>query len=148
MVSFLPVLGLHGFGKAVDDFFVFFEFELGLDEVGLFNEVVDFSLEFFRDFVVFAHAVEVFEFFLLFLVFGLYFPDNRPHTADVVGQSNAADGFNENESDCLNSVGGADISESHSEHDVGSPVIPPNVLSFPVFVLNIDFRVPILSLCA
>lgn len=147
-VGLFSILGLHVFGEGVDDFFVLFELKLLFDEVRLFNEVVDFGLEFFGDFVLVAHPVKVFEFFLFLFVFCLNFADDRPDAVDVVGKRNTADSLNEDESDSFCKVGGRNISESDSEHDVGAPIIAPNIFSFPVLTLNVDFVVPVDSLCA
>jgi hypothetical protein len=92
--------------------------------------------------------VKVLEFFLFLLVFCLDFADDWADAVDVVGKGNAADSLNEDESDSFCKVGGRDISESDSEHDVGAPIIAPNIFSFPVLTLNVYFFVPVDSLCA
>lgn len=136
------------FGQGVDDFLILFELEFLFDEVGFFNEVVDFGLEFFGDFVLVAHSVEVLEFFLFFFILGLDFTDDRPDATDVIGQSDATDSFNKNESRGFNEVRSANISKSDSQHDVSSPVISPDVFCCPVLILDVDFMIPVHSVSA
>ena len=80
-------------------------FKLFLNEVGFFNEVTYFGLDFVRDFILLAHLMEGLE----FLAFGYFVladgTDKCPHSTDVVGKSNAAEGFNEDENDGFIIVG-------------------------------------------
>lgn len=41
-------------------------------------------------------------------------------------------------------IGGGDISESYSEHNVSAPVVAPNVLDVPGTMLYAAFDIPVL----
>lgn len=69
-IGLLAVFRLHALGQAVDYFFVLFDFELFLDQIRLLNEIVNFVFKVFGNFVLFAHAVEVFESLFLLVVLG------------------------------------------------------------------------------
>lgn len=75
-IGLIAVFRLHALGQAVDYFFVLFDFELFLDQIRLLNEIFNFLLEVFGDFVLFAHAVEVFESLFLLFVLGFELTDD------------------------------------------------------------------------
>jgi hypothetical protein len=41
-------------------------------------------------------------------------------------------------------IGSADISETYSKHDIGSPIIPPNILVNPRLISDSNLIVPTL----
>lgn len=51
-------------------------------------------LKILRNFVLFAHPMKIFESFLLLLVLSFQLTYDRANTADVIGQSYAAEGLN------------------------------------------------------
>jgi hypothetical protein len=86
--------------------------------------------------------VEEFQFFLLLL---LFFPD-RPYQCsditDVVCQCDAAKGLNKYQDNSLIIVMGRQISKSYSEHDIGPPVVPPDIFYIPLSIDYINFNPP------
>lgn len=71
------------------------------------------------------------------MVLTAYVADDVSDAVDVVGHHDAAEGFDEDEADCFAGVVGDDIAEAHCQHDVGSPVVGPDVLDGPVRVLYV-----------
>lgn len=69
--------------------------------------------------------------------------DKSPHIADVVSQSDAAEGLDEDQDNGLVVVGGRDVSKAHCQHDVSAPVVSPNVLYKPALVTNLEFGDPV-----
>lgn len=113
-IGFFSVFRLHAFRECIDDFFVLFELKLLFDEIRFFDEVVDLGLKFFWDFVLIAHSMKILEFFLFLLILGFDLTDDRSDAADVIRESNATDGFDENESDSLRKIWGRDVTKSNS----------------------------------
>lgn len=112
------------------------------DLVGLFNKIANFGFKLFSNLIFFAHFMEVLKFFLFFFVIGFHLTDNRPNVVDVVSQSDTTECFDENQEKSLIVVGSADIAKSNGEHDVGAPVIAPNILVKPRFIFDSNFIIP------
>lgn len=70
--------------------------------------------------------------------------DESAHWGDVVGQRDTAKGLHENENQCFNVVGGTQIAETDGKHDVGAPVVTPDVLDRPRRILDAHLVVPVL----
>lgn len=83
-----------------------------------------------------------FESFLFLRITGPEFADKGTDIADIIGQSDTAEGLNEDEKHGLDLIVGRNISKAHSEHDGGAPVITPNILYQPVLINDVNFGIP------
>ena len=92
--------------------------------------------------------MKVLESFLLFVSLGFEFTDNRAHTTDVIGKGDTAECLDKDQDDCFSGIGGADVSEPYCEHDIGPPVISPDVFGRPWLIDYIYFLVPVLAVLA
>lgn len=70
----------------------------------------------------------------LFLLGLIIFPngtDQSPHITNIVRQSNTAKSLNKHQNYSLVLIGGRNVPEAHSEHNIGAPVVAPDVLGRP-----------------
>ena len=79
------------------------------------------------------------------MIFRFNIHDEIADTADIVGQNNAANSLNEDEAKSLSVVGGSDITEANCEHDVGTPVIGPDIFLVPLALVYLSFGHPVLG---
>ena len=108
-----------------------FVLELFFYTVLFFNEVAHLGLKFVFYLVLLAHLMESLQFLLLFFFVFPDFANQSPDVTDVVGQSDATESLNKNQDNGFVVVGGAKISEPNCQHDVGAPVVAPNILDEP-----------------
>ena len=87
--------------------------------------------------------MEELEFLLAFLFALADGADDGTDVADVVGEGDAAEGLDEDEDEGLVGVGGGQVTKAHGEHDVGAPVVAPDVLDQPVLVLDAQLGPPV-----
>ena len=118
-------------------------FELFLNTVLFFDKIADLWLQLIIYLIFLAHLVDCLEFLFLFFITFTDFANECPHITNIVSQSDAAESFDEDQDDGFIVIGGSDISESHRQHYVRSPVIPPNILYKPLRIFDPQLNVPI-----
>ena len=79
------------------------------------------------------------------MVFGFDIHDEIANAADVISQNNAADSLNEDEAESLPIVGGSDIAKTDGEHDVGAPVVGPDIFLVPLSLVYLPFGHPVVG---
>ena len=75
------------------------------------------------------------------LSYGAYQSSNF---TDVVSEGYAAEGLYKNEDDGFVVIVCRQVSEPDSQHDVGPPIIAPDVLDDPFRINDVDFTIPAL----
>lgn len=124
--------------------FILIKLKRLLDLIRLFDKVTYFRLQLLMNLILLTHFMKIFKFFLLLLIVSLHLAYNRPHVIDVVCQSDTAEGFYEDEYQCLVMIGSRYVTKTYSKHDIGSPIIPPNIFIDPLLIFYSNFVVPIL----
>ena len=69
-------------------------------------------------------------------IFSSYVGDDSTHTVDIVCHDYAAEGFDEDEANCLSGVGCNDIPKADRKHNVCGPVVGPYILVGPFGVVD------------
>ena len=120
-------------------------FKLLLDQIRLLNIVTNFWFNPTWYLILFAHLMENFQFFLFRV---LIFPNRAnqsPHITDIICQGYTTESFNKHQNYRLDMVCGCKIPEANSQHDIGSPIVTPNILYIPNSIFNPNFYMPIIG---
>lgn len=144
LICLLQEVVLQVFGKVGNELVLLFVVEVLLEVDGLLNEVGDLPVKFAGDRGVLCNLPEQFDVALLLVVLGLDVEDKVSHAVDVVGQHDAAEGLDEDQANGLFVVASCNIAEADCEHDVGAPVVSPDVLFEPVSPVNVPDGHPVL----
>ena len=111
--------------------------------IGFLDEIGYLGLNNIAHFILLAHAMEDFQLALFGLLVLPYCADESAHVADIISESYAAESLYEHQYDGFVLVGGSDVAEPHRQHDVSTPVIPPDIFYIPRRMQNTQLDVPI-----
>lgn len=127
---------LEAVRQFLDEVFLFLQTELFLYVNRLFDIIVDAPTQLLRQIVLYDKLFEDFEVFAFFDVLRADVWDETADAVDVVGEGEAAEGFDEDEADGLLISRGDDVPEPHCQHYISSPIIRPNVPLDPRGIVN------------
>ena len=124
---------------------LFFYVELFANVDAFLYVVADAPLQLHGKPVLVRKLLEGLEVFALFEVLRTDVADKGPDPVDVVGETHHAEYLDEDEAEGLAVVGGRQVAEADSEHDVDSPVVGPDVLGKPLLSRDSLCSVPVVS---
>ena len=145
LVGFFEVVFAHCGRKILDEDGLFSNVKLFADVNAFFDVVGNAPFKFDGETVLVAQLLEGLEILALLDVLRPNVADERPDPVDVVGQAHHAENLDENQAQGLTMVGGCEVTETDSQHDVDSPIVGPDVLGEPTITINALHFVPVLG---
>lgn len=131
LICFFEVVSTEGSWKFLHKLRLFFNVEQLLDIGMLLDVTIDLLRKRLTDMVFICKFLKDLQILALLYVLRANVGDQRTNTVDVVSEDDAADGLDEDHTQCFLIANWNHISESNGKHNRSAPVVRPYVLFIP-----------------
>lgn len=143
-IGLFTILPLQNLGQRFQNFIMSIILKTLFNPIWLFDKIGNFRFHLMRNKILFAHPMKYFEFLLFLLLVLSNWVYESTDIIYVISKSNTTESLYKYKHNRFIIISRSYISKPDSKHNIGPPIVPPNVLYKPLCIINAKLNFPIL----